>query len=995
MTTPVSAAITFPSAALTPLGATLLEQGIDENLWFTFTPPGGGQSIIFYLKGGLSSIAPGVPGLDGIVIQSTSGLTAPFKHIDLQAARQDGVTNNGSVYDPAVITLMGEMHAATPQGLDAVRDAWMGAWNPRIPGVLEYITIDGGYWRADVRLESTWQDTIKTDRRYLYRPMSHKCRVDNAFWYGVPSTSQFLPSFETFGDTLSADAVSDPIAVIQTAHGTTLPLSFADTVTAGNTVVVIAMGGIENITRASEITGPTLNSATIPGTFSLWDTTLLGIELAPDIASDAVSNDSVLSGWVLPNCGPDNGINFTTFEPTALGFVAYEVAGLGELPTLASVNSTQSTGSTEVSSGASPAIPVSELFVVGGASTFSGSNAGSTGFTSTEAASTAWAGFQIPTASTIPPVTTDSVGEGFALLNPDSILQSWAHDIGPDANYLVAFVNVCTTITPLCTASVTSADGSEVFEMTPLGQVAMDFGEIVFAFGLVDPPTGNVKVNAEFFAVTVFTLFGGNSVSLIGVGTVTPAVTSNGSHSNPLLETGFSPDQYVLNAIGAFNDDGGANVTLSDYNQTQLFAANNFGGEAIFDIANFNTSLLIGDNSGSSDPTFSATVQTVSAFESWCSIAIGFNPAVTFTWAQTELAAGTWAAGVAAIESSAQYGPLSARWDITYSSGHTGSIELQAGVGAVWVDAGVNDTSQTGLATLVATDAFPTATTATDFQIVSIQIGDSFEGLTFGGEAATIIRGRVGTGGEVQCIIQDSQVSIARVVSGVTTVMYTTDLLIPPQQNEIWTFFLGADLNEPRSYSVSRSGFSLFGFQFDGHSLFPTFTEVGTGSLVGSSNRGVGFGMVTAAGIFGFAQAVSAPVAGFAAADNNDSAQTGFVQLSNIGTEEGWATHVVTGPGTFGFGDGPGSATMISLGPLAVGQTAVVTTGPPRLRAVVDAADPTNNLYPLLNGRFQNPIPGVPLPSQAAAVQIPVSITDGSAASSIVSTVTPRRIHPV
>jgi hypothetical protein len=489
----------------------------------------------------LSSIAPGVPGLDGIIIQSTSGLTPPFKHVDLQAARQDGVTNNGTVYDPAVITLQGEIHAATAHGLDVVRDAWMGALNPRKTQVLEYITLDGGYWRADVRLESTWTDVIKYDRRYLWRPLVTKIRIDNAFWFGPPSTDTFRASFTTFGDTFISDAT----------------------------------------------------------------------------------------------------------------------------------------------------------------------------------------------------------------------------------------------------------------------------------------------------------------------------------------------------------------------------------------------------------------------------------------------------------------GALSTDWTVFYSSGHTGTITVDKGVGAVWTDTG--NSNQTAIA-LFNTD------TDTDFQIISIQLGGAFEGINFGGEAATDIWGRLDDAGNgVRCHIQDTAVTVSRFNSGTETPMFSTQLVLPPLPGEIWTFYVGFVLGSPRTYSVTRSGFDLFGFNFDGHTLF-SFSEFGTGSVVGENNRGIGFGMDTAAGetVLGVAEAesVSAPVAAIAAADNGNITQSGFVQLSNIGTEEGWPQYVCTGPGTFGFGDGPSSATTITLGPLAVGQTAVITTLP-RLRSVVDAANPANNLYPLLNGRFSNSIPGVPLPSDAVPVQIPVSVTNGSAASTIVATLTPRRIHPV
>lgn len=193
----------YPSV-LTPLGAARLIEGIDENLWFT-SPDGESK---FYLKGGMSPLAPGVPGQDGIICTSHSGMSAPFKHKDLEGAHQDGVTWTETVYDPALITLNLEAHASTPQGLTRVVDEWMGAWNPRQPGTLEWITPDGGYWYSGARLVSTWQDDIKYDRRYLYRPITHKCRLDDAFWLAPDSTDTFPPIVEEVTDDFSVNHAS-------------------------------------------------------------------------------------------------------------------------------------------------------------------------------------------------------------------------------------------------------------------------------------------------------------------------------------------------------------------------------------------------------------------------------------------------------------------------------------------------------------------------------------------------------------------------------------------------------------------------------------------------------------------------------------------------------------------------------------------------------------------------------------------------------------------
>lgn len=166
---------------------------------------------------------------------------------------------------------------------------------------------------------------------------------------------------------------------------------------------------------------------------------------------------------------------------------------------------------------------------------------------------------------------------------------------------------------------------------------------------------------------------------------------------------------------------------------------------------------------------------------------------------------------------------------------------------------------------------------------------------------------------------------------------------------------------------------------------------------------------------------------------------SGFLPIVNIGSEDGWPGLLVyAGTGsynpTFSFSNGPGSTSMITFGPLLPNQVVLLTTFP-RLRGVVDltqvsTAQPltagqqfleqlldlvTNNnippllqefeslfginppqgtLYSLLNGRFTNPFPGVPLPEQAAVQHLAVSITDGNSDSKVIASVIPQRRWP-
>ncbi|UXA06588.1 hypothetical protein KXD96_27895 [Mycobacterium sp. SMC-2] len=149
---------TWPQGTITPYGADVLADGAIPNLWVTSAD----RNHIFYLMGGLAPF-PGVQ--DGIIcVENPVGMAAKFKNLDLQAARQDGVTYQGRAYDPAIIKLKLQVHARTPQALSRIMDEWMGAWStPRDTTLtMEYITPDGGYWTAQVRLmPDSWGDAMK------------------------------------------------------------------------------------------------------------------------------------------------------------------------------------------------------------------------------------------------------------------------------------------------------------------------------------------------------------------------------------------------------------------------------------------------------------------------------------------------------------------------------------------------------------------------------------------------------------------------------------------------------------------------------------------------------------------------------------------------------------------------------------------------------------------------------------------------------------------
>lgn len=167
-----------------------------------------------------------------------------------------------------------------------------------------------------------------------------------------------------------------------------------------------------------------------------------------------------------------------------------------------------------------------------------------------------------------------------------------------------------------------------------------------------------------------------------------------------------------------------------------------------------------------------------------------------------------------------------------------------------------------------------------------------------------------------------------------------------------------------------------------------------------------------------------------------DSTSTSpFLPLTNVGDQPAWPRYLCYGPGTFSFGNGPGSQNMVTFGPLVDGQIVLITTLP-RLRSVVDLSPaqppqkltqfqtlisdlisfatngnvppflqqfeswfgilpPQGNLYSLLKGRFTYPIPATPYGIGPVTKYIPVSITGGNSNSKVVAAVTPMRRWPL
>ena len=181
------------------------------------------------------------------------------------------------------------------------------------------------------------------------------------------------------------------ITVVQSAQLGSLPISFPNPVTVGNTVVVVA-NGIQSAVPV--VASPTLGGSSVSGAHPIWN-------------DGGNSNSIIESGgspcfttaWVLPNCPAANGVNFGTNNISAtVGLAIYEVAGLGPAPVVnVSAEAFDSTGTSDISSGATGNTTATPACVIGGCAAYNGPIAGAPGVTCLTSSGNGWAGYQIAT----------------------------------------------------------------------------------------------------------------------------------------------------------------------------------------------------------------------------------------------------------------------------------------------------------------------------------------------------------------------------------------------------------------------------------------------------------------------------------------------------------------------------------------------------------------------------------------------------------------------
>lgn len=313
----------------------------------------------------------------------------------------------------------------------------------------------------------------------------------------------------------------------------------------------------------------------------------------------------------------------------------------------------------------------------------------------------------------------------------------------------------------------------------------------------------------------------------------------------------------------------------------------------------------------------------------------------------------------------------------------------------------------------------PSVSTA-DSQVVRFRL-NSFYGWPWPTNARLDLWGRMNTAGTtgIRLRISGTDLVLSRFNAGVETVMTTKALDLAPQRGEEWRLVSGASTD--RHFRVLRGGFPIIDFK-----------ESGTGSAVGASYRGAGWGMRAGAGTT--AQDVPPTIEDWGFGNNSSGTASGYLPLTNVGDQEAFPDLVVYGPGTFTFGDGPGTGATISFGPLVEGQAALIRTQPGErgvhdLTGVQTAEDlpffqnflsslfsfadnnnvpnllswftsffnidpPQGNLYSLLSGRWSKGVPPRPLSTLPTTSQIAVTIAGGTAESKVIASITPKRRWP-
>jgi hypothetical protein len=318
--------------------------------------------------------------------------------------------------------------------------------------------------------------------------------------------------------------------------------------------------------------------------------------------------------------------------------------------------------------------------------------------------------------------------------------------------------------------------------------------------------------------------------------------------------------------------------------------------------------------------------------------------------------------------------------------------------------------------------------TATDNQAVVMEFG-TFQEWALPEGAANDLWARMGHDGSgnwngygIRLRLENNILKLSYFADFDQTVMAQMIVLIPPIPGEKFKLVCGYE-GDPRMFKVFRGNFNIMSHK-----------EVGTGSSVGPTFRGVGFGVQAGGALI--TQATPAGLRRVTGGDHAEATQSGMLHRVNMGDQVMWDRYTLHGPGTFYIGAGPENDDMVKFGPLLPGQV-VQLRADPRKRTVVDLSSvqsspqeltiwqqalndflsfaggnnssplfeeiksqfgihpPQGNLYSLLDGRFASGIPSMPSAGPVRAYDVLVEVVGGNADTKIVAAATPLRRWPL
>lgn len=183
----------LPPGEASELAVQTMRLGLDPII--RLITPGG--RMVWHLGGGKAPTPGAEPGL---TLQTMTGANAPIRLIDLQGARQHGVTNTDMLLDPMELdftfTANAPLHPLTylpdPNGMRRILRWWFETWAGNRQSKVTYYTPEMGEWWATCRQFKPLTDVFKLSYAQTgQQQITWSARGDDAFWFSFDDSSEF------------------------------------------------------------------------------------------------------------------------------------------------------------------------------------------------------------------------------------------------------------------------------------------------------------------------------------------------------------------------------------------------------------------------------------------------------------------------------------------------------------------------------------------------------------------------------------------------------------------------------------------------------------------------------------------------------------------------------------------------------------------------------------------------------------------------------------